>query len=230
MSSILDTLRTSLLLVFKYLPILLISFIAFLSFGLGNSSLFLLLFGQCVFVPIITELIHMLGFGDDIAGNHFNEVAQLISTPPGTVRMPTNVFPSYWMAHISFFFGYIITNAMRVYITPPDLSNVQGASSPKAKAILNAKILSRKEKAGSLVISTLLIYVFITVLRYAATGVETVAGIMLAFVVFFWLGCGWYLAVEFSRSATNSDIFGIAMQMMSPQSAENKPMACIYKP
>ena len=229
--SILDTLRIGLLLVFKYLPILLISFILFLSFGLGNTSLFLLLIGQSFLVPIFTELIHtFLKVDDDIAGNNINEIAQLISTPPGTNRVPTNVFPSYWMAHISFFFGYIFSNAVSMYTKKPDLSVIQGASSQKAKAILDAKIVARTEKAFVLIISTISIYVFITVLRYAATGVETVYGIIMAFFVFFWIGYGWYAVAEYSSSATNSDIFGISMQMMSPQSAQNKPMACIYKP
>lgn len=225
-----DTLRIGILLVFKYLPILLISFVLFLSFGLGNTSLFLLLLGQCFLVPILTEFAHMLPVGDEIAGNNINEMAQLISTPPGTNPTPINVFPSYWMAHMSFFFGYILSNAVSMYTKKPDLSVIQGASSEKAKAILNAKIESRIQKALVLIISTISIYVFITVLRYAATGAETAYGLIMGSCVFFGAGYGWYALAEYTSSATNSDIFGIAMQMMSPESAENKPMACIYKP
>jgi hypothetical protein len=228
--SILETLRVGLLLVFKYLPILLISFILFLSFGLGNTSLFLLLLGQSFVVPFLTELIHMLPVSDEIAGNTINEIAQLISTPPGTNPVPTNVFPSYWMAHMSFFFGYIFSNAVSMYTKKPDLRVIQGATSENAKTILNAKIAARTEKALVLIISTICMYVLITVLRYAATGVETVYGTVIAFFVFFWTGYGWYALAESTSSATNSDIFGISMQMMSPESAQNKPMACIYKP
>jgi hypothetical protein len=227
--SILDTLRVGLLLVFKYLPILLITFILFLSFGLGNTSLFLLLLGQCFFVPILTELAHMLPVEDEIAGNNINEIAQLISTPPGTKPIPTNVFPSYWMAHMSFFFGYIFSNAVSMYTKKPDLSVIQGANSEKAKAILNAKIAARTEKALVLIISTISMYVLITVLRYAATGAETFYGIIMA-LAFFGIGYGWYALAEYTSSATNSDIFGIAMQMMSPESAEYKPIGCIYTP
>jgi hypothetical protein len=226
---ILDTLRIGILLVFKYLPILLISFILFLSFGLGNTSLFLLLLGHCFFVPLLTEFIHLLPVDDEIAGNTVNEMAQLISTPPGTNPIPINVFPSYWMAHMSFFFGYILSNAVSMYTKKPDLSVIQGANSVKAKAILNAKIAARTEKAFVLIISTICIYILITVLRYAATGVETFYGIIMG-VAFLGAGYGWYSLAEYTSSATNSDIFGIAMQMMSPESAENKPIACIYTP
>jgi hypothetical protein len=222
---ILATLRTSLLLAFKSLPLLLLSFITFLAFGLGNSSLFILLAGQAIVVPIITELAHLVSSSSpNIALLSSNDISQLISIP---ATGPVNVFPSYWMAHISFFFGYLLSNAVRMFIQAPDLSLIRGASSDAIKSSINAKIAARKEKAVSVMISTLVFLVLITIMRIIATGAETLAGITFAIVVLGSAGFGWYYAAE-TLGATNSDVFGIAVQMMAPDSGATKPKTCVY--
>lgn len=222
---VLATLRTSLLLAFKSLPLLLIGFIAFLAFGLGVTSLFILLTGQAIVVPILTEIFHALSSGSpNIALLTRNDVSQLL---PGSAEGPINVFPSYWMAQIAFFFGYLFANALVMYTTPPDLKLIQGASSAKMKESLNAKIAARKGKALMLVLSTIAFFVLITFLRVIATGAETFAGIIVATIFLGGAGAGWYFVAQ-QLGATSSDIFGIAMHMMTPDSAAMKPKTCVY--
>lgn len=226
--SLLATLRTSLLLAFKSLPLLLISFMVFLAFGLGNISLFILLTGHALVVPFITELLHWASSSTpSIALLTSNDISQLIPTPLGSVTTPVNVFPSYWMAHMSFFFGYVLSNAVSMYRQEPNLSLIQGASSDAVKRSISAKIASRKEKALTLIISTLCFLLLITILRMVATGAETFAGVSVAIIVLGILGGSYYLLAE-RLGVTNSDIFGIAMQMMSPDSAATKPKTCVY--
>lgn len=225
--SVLSTLRTSLLLAFKSLPLLLIGFIIFLAFGLGNTSLFILLSGQALIVPLITEFLHYISNNSpNIALLTSNDVSQLVPTALGSVTTHVNVFPSYWMAHIAFFFGYLLSNALSMYQQKTELSIIQGASSDAVKISINLKIAARKEKALTLIASTVAFFVIITVLRVIATGAETFAGIMVSLLLF-GAGYGWYLAAE-ALGATNSDVFGIAMQMMSPDSAATKPKTCVY--
>lgn len=225
--SVLATLRTSLLLAFKSLPLLLISFIIFLAFGLGNTSLFILLLGQVLVVPFFTEILHYLSStSPNIALLTSNDVSQLVPNTLGSVSMPVNVFPSYWMAHIAFLFGYLLSNAVSMYRQEPDPSLIQGVSSDAVKLSINLKVVARKEKALSIIITTLCFFVLIAVLRVIATGAETFAGIMISLVLF---GAGYalyYAAQQFG--AKNSDLFGIAMQMMSPDSAARKPKTCVY--
>jgi hypothetical protein len=226
--SLLVTLRTSLLLAFKSLPLLLISFIIFLAFGLGNISLFILLIGHVVIVPSITELFHLLSSNSpDIALLNSDDISQLVPTPAGSVTTPVNVFPSYWMAHMSFFFGYLLSNAVSMYRQEPDLSIIQGASSDAVKKSINAKIAARKEKALTLIISTVSFLLLIAILRMIATGAETFAGVSVAIIVLGLAGAGYYMTAELF-GVTNSDVFGIAMQMMSPDSAATKPKTCVY--
>jgi hypothetical protein len=225
--SVLVTLRTSLLLAFKSLPLLLISFIIFLAFGLGNTSLFILLSGQIFVVPFITEILHYLSSASpNIALLTSNDISQLVPNTLGSVSTPINVFPSYWMAHIAFLFGYLLANATSMYQQEPDLSLIQGASSDAVKLSINLKVAARKEKALTLIISTVCFFLLIAVLRVIATGAETFAGMMISLLLF-GAGYGWYQAAK-QLGATNSDLFGIAMQMMSPDSAATKPRTCVY--
>ena len=221
------TLRTSLLLAFKSLPLLLISFIVFLAFGLGNTSLFILLSGQAFVVPLLTEMLHFISStSPNIALLTSNDVSQLVPNTLGSASTPINVFPSYWMAHIAFLFGFLLGNAVSMYQQEPDLALIQGASSDAVKLSINLKIAARKEKALTLIISTLCFFVLIGVLRVIATGAETFAGMMISLLLF-GAGYGWYLVAR-QLGATNSDVFGIAMQMMSPDSAATKPKTCVY--
>lgn len=189
--------------------------------------MFILLLGQVFIVPIITEILHVFSNNSpNIALLNTNDVSQLVPTSLGSVQRPVNVFPSYWMAHIAFFFGYILSNAVSMYLQEPDLSLIRGASSDAMKISINRKIAARKEKALTLVISTLCLFVLITFLRVNSSGAETFGGILISLLVF-GAGYGWYIAAE-NLGAKNSDIFGIAMQMMSPDSAATKPKTCVY--
>lgn len=223
---LLATLRTTLLLAFKSLPLLLIAFISFLTFGLGNTSLFLLLSGHIFIVPFITELSHYLtNASPSLALLEINPISELASEGP--VRV--NVFPSYWMAHISFFFGYLIANAADMFAEDPKvvLQLVAGASSDAVKVSVAQKMAARKEKAQALLITLSVFFVLLTAMRVIATGAETLGGVLFAFFILGGMGAGWYFGAQ-ALGAVNSDIFGISMQMMSPETAATKPKTCVY--
>ncbi len=220
------TLRTTLLLAFKSLPLLLIAFITFLTFGLGNTSLLLLLSGQIFIVPFVTELAHFVtNSSPSLALLERNPISQLVAGD----NVPVNVFPSYWMAHMSFFFGYILANAADMFAEDPKvvLQLVAGASSDAVKASVAQKMTARKEKAQMLLITLSVFFVLLTLSRVIATGAETLGGVLFAFFILGGIGAGWYFGAQ-AMGAVNSDIFGISMQMMSPDSAATKPKTCVY--
>jgi hypothetical protein len=127
------------------------------------------------------------------------------------------------MAHISFFFGYLLTNAGLMLTAETSLATIKNASSKDA---LQQKINARKQKAGVLIGTLLFFYLLLCAIRYYATGAEDIFGMMAALPIF-GLGVGWYYFAQ-ACGATNSDIFGIAMQMMSSDTAQDKPKACVY--
>jgi hypothetical protein len=221
---ILAQIRSTLLLAFRYLPLLLISFIGFLAIGLGNTALFILFIGHAAVVPLVTELLHMAFSTSNLMS--INDVSQLVPLLPSTGESATgtaNIYPTYWMAHISFFFGYLITNAGKILTAETDLSVIKNATS---KASLELKINARKQKAGILIASLLFFYLLLCLIRYYATGAEHIFGMMMSLPLLA-IAVGWYYFAE-ACGATNSDIFGIAMQMMSVDTAQDKPKACVY--
>jgi len=222
---ILAEIRSTLLLAFRYLPLLLISFVGFLAIGLGNTALFILFIGHAIAVPAFTELMH-IGTNGNYTLMAMNDVSQLVPNMPSSGDSYTtaaNVVPGYWMAHISFFFGYLIMNASEILTAKTDLSIIKNTAS---KASLDLKIQARKQKAGVLIASLVFFYILISITRYYATGTENIVG-MVAAAFLIPVGVGWYKLAEVC-GATNSDIFGIAMQMMSVDTAKDKPKACVY--
>lgn len=217
--SLLESVKTILLLAFRSLPLLIISFIGFLAIGLGNMGLFILFIGHALAVPIVTEMIHVATKNNTDNLTSYNDVTQLVPTVPSTgvsYRNLVNIMPSYWMAHISFFFGYLLTNAVDIYTSQPLDKN--------ASPIL---IESRKSRAATIMSITIILLLVLSYLRISTTGVEQFSGIILAIVLLGFTGVGWYYLAK-GLGARNSDIFGITVQMISQETAKDKPMTCVY--
>jgi len=203
------------------------SFVGFLAIGLGNMGLFMLFIGQALIVPLITEGLHY--YPADSSLINWNDVAQLVPLIPSTgesYSKSVNIFPTYWMAHISFFFGYLLCNAIQMWQASPDLTKITSASSREG---LMKKVQARQEKALTLILTITLFFALTCVTRFYATGTELWSGILLAVVVLGGAGAGWYLLAELC-GATNADIFGIAIQMMTYDTAQTKPKVCTYVP
>jgi hypothetical protein len=218
--SLLAQVRITLLLAFKSLPLLLIGFIGFLAIGLGNMGLFMLFIGHAVLVPIVTEISHALTNSPSNLTT-YNDVSQLVPVMPANGASfnmgPVNVVPSYWMAHISFFFGYILMNAVMIYVAVPH------------KTASPAAVASRKSRAATLIATSVILLVTLTMMRISLTGNETFTGVTVAVLALGFAGVGWYKLAEVC-GARNSDIFGIAQQMVSQDTAASKPVTCVYAP
>jgi hypothetical protein len=127
------------------------------------------------------------------------------------------------MAHMAFFFGYLITNAILIISAPPpDVSKL----GQESKDTISAKIQARVQKASMILTVLLILYAIICYLRAYTSGTENAVGIFLA-QLFLVVGGLWYWVASVC-GASNSDIYGIAMQMMSSSSAQDKPKMCVY--
>jgi len=220
--SLLATIRSTILLAFKALPLLLISFIGFLAIGLGNLSLFVLFLGHSVIVPVVVEIMHKATSSSTLdVGGDISQLVPLVPTTGASYGGLVSNFPSYWMAHICFFFGYLLTNAITIYTgygLPPTAANAPDWA-----------VEARKTRAATLITTTVILWVLVSYLRYSLTGAERAAGLISAFVVLGGLGCGWYFFAQLC-GARNSDIFGIVQQMVTQDDSNSKPMTCVYAP
>ena len=211
--------RATILLAFKALPLLLISFIGFLAIGLGNVSLFLLFLGHAIVVPVATEICH-LGTSTLVTTNEISQLVPLVPTTGATYNSPTNIIPSYWMAHLSFFFGYILTNAVTIYT---------GYGLPeKAKGAPDWAVDARTTRGATLITTTLVLWFTFSWLRWYLTGAESAGGMTVAFLLLGGLGSAWYFFAQLC-GARNADIFGVSQQMLS-QGDDTAPMTCVYQP
>lgn len=221
----LGKIRSTLLLGFSSLPLLLISFVGFLAVGLGNISLFLLFIGHALVVPLITELLHFVN-GQKNTLMTMNDAASLVPLMPvsgSSYKTPVSIYPTYWMAQIAFFFGYIVSNAAFILGAPVNIDAIKNKDSHDG---LKARINARVYKAGMILGTSLLLYIVICAIRLYTSGTEAFTGILMAQLLFGFGALWYYIASQ--CGASNSDIFGISMQMMSPDSAKDRPKTCVY--
>jgi hypothetical protein len=123
-----------------------------------------------------------------------------------------NVAPSYWMAHIFFFFGYLITNAITLYKTDP----YPGAADDKVR--------NRRNQSRTVIIVSILILLILVYLR-TKTGCETGLGILIS-TIMIPLGVGWYYFGSISGD-NKADIFGIISQILVPAAGESTAQVCV---
>jgi hypothetical protein len=217
-----QTLRDSIIFFFLGFPIIIISLVGFLSVGIGNVGLIVLVLGQVFIVPIAVVISHfvtnIIPFLDRFTNVSSSHMAQLIPNVPyksGTI----NVFPSYWVAQTVFFFAYIFTNAYHVYSIPP-LSD-----SPSEEWRVN----NRRGRASMIMATTVFLTLFMLVMRYSVTGTETFFGTIWGLVAFSALGYGWYRVATLA-GARKGDIFGIVQQMVPIPDDQNVTLCAPVNP
>jgi hypothetical protein len=199
---------------FRTLPILLISFVAFLAIGLGNMGMFVLLLGQAVLVPLVTTLVQLITGVYPSSFQDGSDVTSLVASMSN--RQPVNVTPSYWMQHVLFFFGYLLANGVGLYLLPQE------------KGQSDMYYENRRAKARGVIIVSVLAAVLFSFFRYQ-TGAETVRGMAVALVSGGGLGYAWYQFAAYC-GARHADVFGVAPTLLPATAKEEKAMTCVYAP
>lgn len=137
------------------------------------------------------------------------------------------VISSPWMAMISFFIGYVIHNAIQLYIV--DASPDMGVVTNSKPEDIEVKIKNRKTQAMAALISTIVIGIIILSLR-AYSGCEGFIGFILTATGFGIGGYYWYDLLSSLGQDRLSDIFGIANRILPPSAIQNGPIACVPIP
>lgn len=220
MSGLAQTMRGLLEGSFKALPVLIFGWALFVGSTTGNIGLLVLALGHATVVPFATWILHSIAsFFGEFGKTHFTVPATATcNILPGGFTDPLDrvySIPSYWLAHIAFFFGFMITNAGYVL-------NMPAASGAPADKVERRK--SQAQLVQILAWAFLALFVFV---RVFIMGCETVPGVLLGGLAFWWIGNGWY---QFARecSAKDSDIFGIVQGILPASAMEGPPMACVY--
>jgi len=219
MSTFVQNFRGMLTRSFVALPMLLFGWALFVGSTTGNIGLLVLAFGQATVTPLATWMLHTLaGFlGESVKPYVMKPASATCSLLPGGFADPTDfqyAFPSYWLAQIFFFFGFLISNASGVLNMP---------SAPNAPA----EKVERRQSQAQLVLIMSIVFLLLFVTGRVLMGCETAAGVIVGGIVFSLIGVGWYqLARE--CSARDSDIFGIVQGILPPAAFDPPPMTCVY--
>ena len=219
MSTFIQNIRGMLTRSFVALPMLLFGWSLFVGSTTGNIGLLVLAFGQATVTPLATWILHtLLSFlGDSVKPYVTMPAGATCSMLPGGYVDSTEVVysaPSYWLAQVVFFFGFLISNAYGVL-------NMPSASNAPADKV------ERRKSQAQLVLIMSIVFLILFVAGRVMMGCETAIGVVFGGLIFYLIGLGWYqLARE--CSARDSDIFGIVQGMLPPSAFEPPPMTCVY--
>jgi hypothetical protein len=220
MSGVHQTMRGLLEGSFRALPVLLFGWALFVGSTTGNVGMLVLALGQATVVPFATWILHSIAsFFGDFGRVHFTVPSSATCNilPGGFTDPMERVYsiPSYWLAQIAFFFGFLLSNASYVL-------NMPSATNAPAD-----KVERRKSQAQLVQILGWAFFALFIGVRSFVMGCETVPGVLLGGLAFWWIGNGWY---QFARecSAKDSDLFGIVQGILPPSATEGPPMACVY--
>ncbi len=219
MSGIAQTLRGMLEGSFRALPVLIFGWAFFVGSTTGNIGLLVLALGHATVAPLATWILHTLA---SLTGpwkvNFMLPASSTCNILPGSAALPGDSvysIPSYWLAHVVFFFGFLLSNAMAV-------GNMPAAENAPAD-----KVERRKSQALLVQVFGWAILAIFLFVRFKVMKCETVPGLILGSIAFWFLGSGWY---ELARacSARDSDVFGIVQGILPPSATEEPPMTCVY--
>jgi len=219
-------LKKSLTMFFLGFPLILISIVFFIGITTTNIGMLWLAAGHTFIVPVVVMILHFFGnlpFLQEYTQVLSSEISLLVPSAVSTDAF-TNATPSYWIAHLTFFCSYVISNAVSVYNLDPILSTTN----------YQYKVDHRKIRASMIIVVAIIFLVSFVALRFYATGVETIFGIIIGLTVFGFLGYFWSLAAANGLNGTsgttakNSDIFGVVNQMVSTN--DNDVTLCTKTP
>jgi hypothetical protein len=219
------------------LPLTIAGTLSILGLFTANYAILFFLLGFLVLAPLSATILNaILSF--PFAGKAYNpfkaktgDVCNLV-TPFTTFKSPVgsedmSVVSSSWLAMISFFIGYIFTNALELYNRESVDTTIKVTTSQSSD--INTMVTTRKSQAVIAMASIVIFAIIVFGFRYYS-GCESILGMILTAVGFVFLGNGWYKALSKVGEDRLSDLFGIANRLLSPSAITNAPVACVPIP
>ncbi len=214
--TVVESLRQGVLYAFMSLPLMLITFLGFMSLALGNVGMIILFLGHVIIVPLVVNILHLVSFIFPESAKYVaaRDICNFLPTFP-TTASSVNVFPSYWTAHFLFFMGYFLQNAQSL------ITKSAESGAPKERVEL------RQSQGRTALVVGIVVTLAILFARYKLTGCETMLGMAISALVLVPIGVGWYMMATLA-GARDGDIFGIAGRIMPLSALAPPPMTCVY--
>jgi hypothetical protein len=149
-----------------------------------------------------------------------------------------NTFVSYWTVMTFFFIGYLVLNAVFMYLEETKFPTPENGSTdsrgnpvdPDAYGKAEAGATNRRTQAA---IAFVALAVLIAIILYTRgillypNACDGPAGLLFGLIIGGALGCGWYYLLSRVGDQRLSDLFGIANRLLIPMATVDKPYACL---
>ena len=219
------------------LPLTIAGTLSILGLFTANYAILFFLVGFLILTPLSAATLNFI-LGSFFVGKSFNpfkartsDVCKLV-IPYSTLKAPVgiveeNVVSSSWVAMISFFIGYIFTNALQLYNRESEDTTVTVTSTSASD--IDKMVTNRKSQAIIAMASVVIFALIVLGFRFY-TGCESITGMILTSFIFVFSGHGWYKALSKVGQDRLSDLFGIANRLLTPGAINNSPIACVPIP
>jgi hypothetical protein len=174
--------------------------------------------------------------------SYLNPVAWFKDDPSQTAPPNCSMFPgksadeskplvmSSWITHISFFFGFILSNTLQILNRPdPTLSSTPADESERNKKqnALDSRIRNRKLLASSIFSIASIIFLLLLFLRYSRTSCESSFFYSLFPIAITVLsGASWFFLIYSKCGIQPADILGIVQGFIDQDLVDN-PIVCV---
>lgn len=218
------------------LPLIIAGTLLIIGLITANYAILFFLLGYLVGVPIANELFNFL-VGSLIPALKTSRVTDICRLVIPYAQKLNNVKTSDefgigmttgW-AMVSFFLGYMLHNAWRLYERQTLEIDINVKESSEQTKKVSEKILTRKSQAILSLITICIFSISIGIWRYK-TGCENCLFMLISAGGFGAAGWFWYLLLSQIGDDRLSDLFGIANRLLTPGAISNKPIACIPQP
>ena len=209
------------------LPLTIAGSMLLLGLFTANFAMLFFLLGYLVLSPLFTlgvNFVYNLVSSEKVGYTSTADVCKVSTHSTNQPSDTKNPFASPWMAMISFFLGYMVTNSFVLFSrdTLETTITVKTTDAPD----INTKVAHRRSQAMISLISIFVFAIATLWFRYS-TGCENVWGMLLTAVLGGVLGFGWYKALSRTGQDRLSDLFGIANRLLPSSAITNQPIACI---
>jgi hypothetical protein len=214
------------------LPLTIAGTLSILGLFTANYAILFFLVGFLIGVPLISSIFNfalttLFGSRSFLMAKS-GDICKLV-IPYSTLKTPSisesiPVVSTSWTAMVSFFIGYIFTNALQLYNRETEESNITVTTS--AASDIDTKVATRKSQAIIAMISIIVFGLIVLGFRYY-TGCESMTGMIITSILFVIGGHGWYKILSKVGEDRLSDLFGIANRLLPPDAITNAPIACI---
>ena len=217
------------------LPLTIAGTLSILGLFTANYAILFFLLGFLILAPLGATITNLIGgalFGGfDIFKAKTGEVCKVV-IPFTTLKNSASVtdgavISSSWVAMITFFIGYIFTNALELYNRESEDITINVKTSSESD--LNTMVTNRKSQAIIAMASIIVFALIVLAFRYSS-GCESTLGMILTSILFIFTGHGWYKALSKVGEDRLSDLFGIANRLLPPSAINNAPIACMPIP